>query len=162
MEQEILASFGNRLRVRVCGVCIKEGKILLIKHINIGEAGYLWSPPGGGLKFGETVEACLKREFLEETHLSIKVEKFLFVHEFLEPPLHAIELFFQVSISEGTLKLGKDPEMQENKQILEEVAFCSIEKILSEPKDCLHQVLRQISSFEELLKCTGFLNKKGD
>lgn len=155
MEQEILANFGNRLRVRVCGIYIENNKILLIKHKNIGEAGYLWSPPGGGLEFGETLQTCLAREFLEETHLSIKVEKFLFVHEFLEPPLHAIELFFEVSVREGKLQLGTDPEMQDNEQILEEVAFLGIEEILKEPRQCLHQVLRHISSFKELLEEAG-------
>jgi len=156
MEQEILANFGNRLRVRVCGVCIKDNKILLIKHKNIGRAGYLWSPPGGGLKFGETVEACLKREFLEETHLSVKIERFLFVHEFVEPPLHAIELFFEVSIVEGKIGLGKDPEMQENKQILEKIAFLDYANLAQEPKECLHKVLRKISSINEILEIRSF------
>jgi len=156
MEQEILASFGNRLRVRVCGICIQDGKILLIKHKNIGETGYLWSPPGGGLKFGETVETCLKREFLEETNLSIKIERFLFVHEFVEPPLHAIELFFEVSILKGTLRLGKDPEMQEKSQILEEIAFLDYLSILQKPKECLHKVLQKINNIEDILKIRSF------
>jgi 8-oxo-dGTP diphosphatase len=156
MEREIVEAYGNHLRVRICGICIKENKILLIKHKNIGRAGYLWSPPGGGLKFGETVEACLKREFLEETHLSVKIERFLFVHEFVEPPLHAIELFFEVSIVEGKIGLGKDPEMQENKQILEEIAFLDYANLAQEPKECLHKVLQKISSINEILEIRSF------
>lgn len=156
MEREIVEAYGNHLRVRICGICIKENKILLIKHKNIGRAGYLWSPPGGGLKFGETVEACLKREFLEETHLSVKIERFLFVHEFVEPPLHAIELFFEVSIVEGKIGLGKDPEMQENKQILEEIAFLDYANLTQEPKECLHKVLQKISSINEILEIRSF------
>jgi len=156
MEREIVEAYGNHLRVRICGICIKENKILLIKHKNIGRAGYLWSPPGGGLKFGETVEACLKREFVEETHLSVKIERFLFVHEFVEPPLHAIELFFEVSIVEGKIGLGKDPEMQENKQILEEIAFLDYANLTQEPKECLHKVLQKISSINEILEIRSF------
>jgi 8-oxo-dGTP diphosphatase len=156
MEREIVEAYGNHLRVRICGICIKENKILLIKHKNIGRAGYLWSPPGGGLKFGETVEACLKREFLEETHLSVKIERFLFAHEFVEPPLHAIELFFEVSIVEGKIGLGKDPEMQENKQILEEIAFLDYANLTQEPKECLHKVLQKISSINEILEIRSF------
>jgi 8-oxo-dGTP diphosphatase len=156
MEREIVEAYGNHLRVRICGICIKENKILLIKHKNIGRAGYLWSPPGGGLKFGETVEACLKREFVEETHLSVKIERFLFVHEFVEPPLHAIELFFEVSIVEGKIGLGKDPEMQENKQILEEIAFLDYANLAQEPKECLHKVLQKISSINEILEIRSF------
>jgi 8-oxo-dGTP diphosphatase len=160
MEEEILRAFGNRLRVRVCGICVVDNKILLIKHKNIGKAGYLWSPPGGGLQFGESVKDCLEREFQEETNLSIHIERFLFVHEFLDHPLHAIELFFEVSITDGFLRLGKDPEMQENDQILEDIAFLDYQTLSKEPKDCLHKVLQNIQSIEELWKLEGFNQQK--
>ncbi|GAB4129280.1 MAG: hypothetical protein OHK0045_00340 [Raineya sp.] len=158
MEEEILANFGNRLRVRVCGICIEEGKLLLIKHKNIGKQGYLWSPPGGGLQFGESVSECLKREFLEETRLSVQIKKFLFVNEFLAPPLHAIELFFEVSILRGILDLGIDPEMPEKKQILEEIAFLDYESFSKEPRDCLHNILHKIHKVEDLLQIKSFEN----
>jgi hypothetical protein len=38
----------------------------------------------------------LKREFLEETQTDITIGEMLFVNEFLEPPLHAIELFLRL------------------------------------------------------------------
>ncbi|MFN3315383.1 MAG: NUDIX domain-containing protein, partial [Raineya sp.] len=158
IDDEILRNFGNHLRVRVCGICIENDKILLIKHKNIGKQGYLWSPPGGGLQFGESVVDCLKREFMEETNLKIEVKRFLFVHEFLAPPLHAIELFFEVSILEGSLKLGTDPEMQEREQILEEVAFLGYESIIKKPKGSLHNVLYKIQKVDDLLKVKSFEN----
>lgn len=157
MEQEIVAAFGNRVRVRVCGICIREGKILLIKHKNIGEYGYLWSPPGGGLKFGETLLECLQREFLEETNLRIRVKKFLFAHEFLKLPLHAVELFFEVEIAEGLMSLGTDPEMQKANQILEDIAFFDYQTLVREPKPCLHQILQNIQTVEEILSLKGLV-----
>lgn len=96
INNEIVSSFGNKLRIRVCGICIEENKILLVRHHSIGQSGILWAPPGGGMVYGETSEAALVREFVEETGLDIQVEHFLCVNEYLTPPLHAIELFFMV------------------------------------------------------------------
>jgi 8-oxo-dGTP diphosphatase len=57
-----------------------------------------------GLQYGESVNEALKREFLEETQTEITIGEMLFVNEFLEPPLHAIELFFKVEITQGKAK----------------------------------------------------------
>ena len=64
----------------------------------------------GGLQYGESMQECLKREFEEETGLQVKVKRFLFVNEFLQPPLHAVEFFFEVRITGGNLRTGTDPE----------------------------------------------------
>ncbi|KOY87367.1 NUDIX hydrolase [bacterium 336/3] len=156
IESEIERIFGNKLRLRVSGICIKANKVLLIKHVNLGEGGYLWSPPGGGLHFGESVETCLKREFEEETGFKIKMKRFLFVNEFLQPPLHAIELFFEVEVVGGSLLLGKDPEMQENNQIIREIAFLDIETLQKEPAICVHSMFQELKSVDELLEKNGY------
>ena len=67
IQNEIVSSFGNKLRIRVCGICIEENKILLVRHHSIGKSGILWAPPGGGMIYGETSEQALIREFVEET-----------------------------------------------------------------------------------------------
>jgi 8-oxo-dGTP diphosphatase len=108
-------------------VCIQEGKILLLNHIGIRENSDFWCPPGGGLQFGETIEECLKREFLEETNTEISVGKFLTVNEFINPPLHAIELFYEVKIINGIPKKGTDPEMEE--QIISDLRWFDSEEI---------------------------------
>jgi 8-oxo-dGTP diphosphatase len=119
--------YGNQIRIRVCGVCIEEGKILLLNHIGIRENSDFWCPPGGGLQFGETVEDCLKREFLEETNTEISVGKFLTVNEFVNPPLHAVELFYEVKIISGIPKKGFDPEMEE--QIISDLRWFNLKEI---------------------------------
>jgi 8-oxo-dGTP diphosphatase len=158
-HQTIIETFGNRLRVRVCGLLVQEGTILLIKHTNLGEGGYLWSPPGGGLHFGESISECLQREFLEEAGLQVRIKQFLFVYEFLEPPLHAIELFFEVEQIGGVLKLGKDPEMSQESQILQEIAWVDYDFLKQEKPDCVHWAIRQAESIENLLQCKGWLCK---
>lgn len=127
LHQKVIEQYGNHIRIRVCGVCIQKGKILLLNHIGIKENADYWCPPGGGLQFGETIEECLKREFLEETNTKISVGKFLAVNEFVNPPLHAIELFYEVKIISGIPKKGIDPEMEE--QIITDLRWMDMGEI---------------------------------
>lgn len=113
MKDSIIQNFGNRVRVRVCGVLIENGKVLLLNHKGLGDSGFLWLPPGGGVDFGETISETLQREFLEETNLEVKLTAFLIFREFVKPPLHAIELYFRVNRVGGKLRLGTDPDASE-------------------------------------------------
>ena len=118
--------YGDRIRVRVCGVCIVEEKILLVSHKAIVGDKDVWLPPGGGIEEGETAEDALRREFLEETGLEIKVGKLLFTKEFIHAPLHAIELYFMITIVSGILTKGLDPEMNTANQLIEDVRWISL------------------------------------
>ena len=56
------------------GIYEKDNKILLVKKDN------QYSLVGGGIESGESVEQCLRREFLEETgYLLNKIEPILVV-----------------------------------------------------------------------------------
>src|SRR5882762_5053673 len=105
MENEVQKFYGNRLRVRACGVCVKDDSILLVNHYGISNQDF-WSPPGGGIEFGEGAVDCLNREFNEEAGLSVKTGRFLFACEFIQHPLHAIELFFEVFPLTDQLHVG--------------------------------------------------------
>jgi 8-oxo-dGTP diphosphatase len=157
MEERIIKKFGNKLRVRVCGILIENGKILLIKHRSLGNNGILWAPPGGGMLFGENAGETIKREFEEETGLKIKVERYLFIHEFLNPPLHAIELFFEVSQVGGELNTGYDPEMDKNEQIITEVAYLEMDEIKEIDPNSIHNVLRNVTNLKDLLYLDGYV-----
>ncbi len=157
MEEKIIEKFGNKLRVRVCGILIEKGKILLIRHKSLGKNGVLWAPPGGGMLFGESAEETIKREFEEETGLKIKVERYLFTHEFLNPPLHAIELFFEVSRLGGVLNTGYDPEMKKNEQIITDAAYLDIDQIRELDRESIHNVLRIVKNVKELLYLDGYV-----
>ncbi len=50
------------------GICVKDDKILLTFKANKNE----YALPGGGVEKGENFEACLRREFKEETGYEIK------------------------------------------------------------------------------------------
>lgn len=150
--------YGNKIRVRACGLYFKDGKILLAEHKGLGKADKLLIPPGGGVKFAETTEECLKREFREETGLEIKVEKFLFIHEFIDDPLHAIEVFFQVSKIGGRLRTGRDPEMTNEEQIIEKVDFYSKEDLAARSREELHAMLVYCIDPEDILQLSGYFN----
>lgn len=154
MEGEVQQYYGNKIRVRACGLCIVEEKMLLINHSGITRTSF-WSPPGGGLNFEESAEACLKREFLEETGLQIHVNDFLFACEFIKAPLHAIELFFHVRPITNQLKTGNDPEPG-SPSIIKEVEFKSWTEIAAMPSNELHGVFQFADRPENVAKLRGF------
>ena len=112
----------NRPRVRVAGVLEEDGKLLLIEHTK-NERSY-WLLPGGGVDWGESLEEAVKREFLEETNLTVKIEEFLFISETLAPDKtkHAINLYFKVKRESGELALGDD-------SVLSDLKFFTLEEM---------------------------------
>lgn len=155
-KEAIKRLYGEKLRVRVCGLCFMKEDLLLIRHKALTAKGYFFSPPGGGMQFGESAENCLKREFYEESGLKIQINKFLFTHEFLSPPLHAIELFFAVEAIGGQLKTGFDPEMSASEQIIEVVRYMSPRHIHEEKGCQMHQMLNLAKQPKDLLNMQGY------
>ncbi len=155
-SDKIISEYGNRLRVRVCGLCIENNSILLVNHqIGDGNSGF-WSPPGGGMIFGQSAEENLKREFEEETGLIVEVSEFLFTLEFLNPPLHAIELYFRVEKTGGDLIIGRDPEMPDNDQIIRNVRFMNLNDLKIIKKDDVHQVFHNCTDLDAVMNMRGY------
>lgn len=157
ISKEIESKFGGRLRSRVNGILIENDRLLMVKH-RMGNGRMLWSVPGGGMKYGSSATDNLKREYLEETGLEIIVGKYLFVHEYLNPPLHAMEHFFEIKRISGEVTLGKDPELSGENQILLEIGWKSIDELRDISRDSLHQVFWGINSFSELGLWKGYFN----
>lgn len=155
-NKHVEKKFGNKVRIRVCGICISQGRLLLVKHKGLGPEGQLWIPPGGGMHFGESAEECLKREVAEETGLEVKAGRFLFIHEYVQPPLHAVELFFIAELQGGELKTGTDPELSDKEQIITDVAFLSAEEISGIEMDLRHEMLKRYGEPEELTGLRGY------
>ncbi|HWZ21147.1 MAG TPA: NUDIX domain-containing protein [Cytophagaceae bacterium] len=156
MKEQINNLYGNRIRVRVCGICIQADKILLIRHSGVGEKGSLWVPPGGGVDFGESVEKTLVREYKEETGLDIKVKEFLFVNEYIAAPLHAVELFFNVEVTGGKMAKGTDPEMSADKQLIQELKYWNFKEIATQDPLFFHSILRKNKELDGLINLKGF------
>lgn len=152
--------FEGQVRVRVCGLLVENGQILLLKHDNIGPGGHLWSPPGGGVEFGENLEETLKKEFEEETNLHIEVGDYLFTNEFISNKYHAIELFFEVCRISGEISLGNDPELSAEEQILSELRFFSQEELEKLPAETIHNAFDAAGARDKIAELRGLITFK--
>ena len=151
MESEIAAIYGGKVRVRACGMCLSEGKLLLVNH-KIGFNRDFWAPPGGGVEFGYSLRLTVEREFMEETGLSVAAGNFLFGCEFIQDPLHAVELFFEVRTLSGYLKTGEDPELQ----IIKDARFMDQNEIDRIAPENLHGIFRVTRTISDLMSLKGF------
>ncbi len=63
-------------QIRATGILIENDRILLVKQ---NTSGRQWSLPGGRVEAGELLGQAVIRELLEETGLSVKVDKLLYL-----------------------------------------------------------------------------------
>ena len=110
----------ERFYIGVYGILIKDEKILLIKKSRGAYKG-MFDLPGGGIEFGEKIEETLKREFFEETGITLNSYSFLsnneyfcdYINESGEPrKLHHIGIYYNVAASFKTIK--SDPDGQDS------------------------------------------------
>ncbi|MFO0357781.1 MAG: NUDIX domain-containing protein [Sphingobacteriaceae bacterium] len=70
----------HRFNVRVYGILIKDGKVLVSDEYIKGNK--ITKFPGGGLEFGEGTIECIKREFIEEMQLPVEVISHFYTTDF--------------------------------------------------------------------------------
>lgn len=104
----------QEVRVGVGVFVIRDGKILVGHRIG-SHGSKTWSLPGGHLEFGESVEACAKREVFEETGLGIgKVRSVGFTNDIFQTEnKHYVTLFVAAAYVSG------EPELKEPTKSLE-------------------------------------------
>ncbi|QSE99080.1 NUDIX domain-containing protein [Fulvivirga lutea] len=149
-------TYGDKVRIRVCGICVQNDSILLVNHKGLNSENEFWSPPGGGMIFGENAEKTLNREIKEETGLTCRVKEFLFVNEYYKNPLHAIELFFAIDLNDFEPKIGFDPEHDQNEQIIQDVRFVTFKELSELPISKKHTILHKNLSENKLLNLRGY------
>ncbi|SFP72543.1 NUDIX domain-containing protein [Hymenobacter arizonensis] len=160
----LLQAYAGKVRVRVGGLLLRDGAILLAAHRGLlPQEAPFWSPPGGGWQFGESIHAALVREFQEETGLEVQIGRFLHLHEFSTDKLQALELFFEVVAPEGALpQLGHDPEHTSDQQLLTELAWFTPRQLLQLPPAQVHPVLRMVLSLDDIfVPQTRFVELRG-
>ena len=148
----LLQAYSGQVRVRVGGLLLRDGAILLAAHRGLlPKDAPFWSPPGGGWQFGESIRTALVREFREETNISVRVGRFLHLHEFSQGNLQALELFFEVLADEADQpQLGHDPEHAPDQQILTELAWFTPRQLQQLPPAQVHPLLQMVLSPDDL------------
>lgn len=108
--------------MRVGVVLPRDDHLLLIRHRK-GEQSY-WLLPGGGLEYGEPIEACAQREVLEETGLEVAIVRPLFLSEAIAPDgaRHMLQITLLAQERGGDLRVGQEA-------VLEEAAFVDVQKL---------------------------------
>ena len=109
-------------RIRVAAIIYSDDALLLVRHAK-GDRSY-WLLPGGGVEFGESLEAALIREVKEETNLDIGVCSLVMVADSIAPEghKHVVNLHFLAEIRGGELECGAEP-------ILAETQFVPLDKL---------------------------------
>lgn len=155
MDSAVLENFGSKIRLRACGLVFEGEKMLLVNHKGLYGHDF-WAPPGGGVVFGETVEKAIKREFMEECQVEVEIGLFLFGCEFVKPPLHAVELFYEVKLLNQPT-LGTDPELND-KQIISELRFMGTEDLMNLDYKQLHGIFAQSRNPSAISQIRGFFS----
>lgn len=87
------------MRVRVTGVLIEDGQILLLNQDT--DSGRSFSMPGGKLEDGESLAGALVREMKEETGLDVEPGRLLYVCDHL--PAKVVHMTFEARRTGGTI-----------------------------------------------------------
>jgi 8-oxo-dGTP diphosphatase len=131
LPDQVSAAYGNRIRVRVGALIFDEPRdpraVLLVEHFGIHGPESFWTPPGGGIEFGESLADGLRREVREETGLHTTVGPLRYVLDFIRPPLHAVSFYFEAQSEAGRPRTGSDPELGE--QLIRSVRFVPFEEL---------------------------------
>jgi ADP-ribose pyrophosphatase YjhB (NUDIX family) len=90
----------NIVRIRVAGIVISEGQLLVQKPTDDPESCYAFI--GGELEYGDTFESRIKKEFEEETSAQVTRAEYLFVVEnrfrVNGKNIHSLEHYMSVEI----------------------------------------------------------------
>ena len=99
----------NRPLVGIAVAVIRDNRVLLGKRKNAHGSG-TWAFPGGHLEFNESIEACARREVLEETGIRIKNLRYgPYTNDiFADENKHYVTLFVTADYDSGT-PMVKEP-----------------------------------------------------
>ncbi|BAN51032.1 NUDIX domain-containing protein [Metapseudomonas resinovorans] len=122
-------------RIRAAGLLVRDGRILLVKHV-VGDDTY-WIPPGGGFESAsdESTRDTVRREFMEETSLAVEVGPLVYVREFAEPAMGRfhLELFYRIDAWSGELSLANLAGLGGDEFDIKELAWIGREELAALP-----------------------------
>lgn len=81
-----------RYGISAGALVVQDGQLLLVHHQEPGRFDF-WVPPGGSLVGEESIFECAQREAFEETGLSVRPDRIVYIQEFVEPGYHFCKFF---------------------------------------------------------------------
>jgi 8-oxo-dGTP diphosphatase len=128
-------------RITSAVLVIYKGKFLLAERNKDNYNGY-WIIPGGGVRFGETIQDAAIREIKEETNLDVEIIKLIGHREVINVPgnYHSVIFFYLAKSKHVNIKTSDNLDISKAK-------FLSIEEI---------KKLKLAESAEWALKEAGF------
>lgn len=127
---------------RACAAIIKGEYIIMVLHQHEDGRSY-WTLPGGGVKYNEDPKDTVVREVNEELNITVEVIKYLFKEESYNFDSHIISLCFLVKpVGKNKIRLGHDPELPLEKQILKQYRWFNMSDIKHDKQ--ISKVLKEI------------------
>ena len=111
-------------KIRVTGVLIQQDALLLLKQRVNPERG--WSLPGGRVEPGETLETAMVREMREETGLSVRIKRLLYVCDMPESSPPTLHITFLLEQTGGALRR---PTVAEEENPIEDARFVKVAEL---------------------------------
>lgn len=110
-----------------------QNRLLLVKHTVEEENREFWLLPGGGVEEDEYSYDAAIREVKEETNIDIKIVNLMYNLEEKTPNGLRCTNYFLGEYASGEIKLGHDPEFDNEHQVLSGVRYFSREEIKELP-----------------------------
>lgn len=124
-------------KVAACTIPVSGGRLVLVRRaIEPGKGK--WTFPGGYMDRGETVEEAAVRETLEETGLTVELERLVGVYSYHTSPV--VVIVYAARVTGGTLQV-MDECMDARLFLPEEIPFPEL--AFSSTVQALNDFLRQ-------------------
>ena len=137
----------------------EKNRILLVKQHH--EERDIWIVPGGAIEEGETSADAGKREVFEETGLHVEIVDMIWhVEEVSKERGQRFVDFMLGKIVSGKAELGKDPEFDDEHQVLREIRYFTKDELNHCPglyPACLKDELWEVLDHK---KCNPYKIKK--
>ena len=99
-----------RYGISAAALIVQRKRLLLVNHKKNGQYDF-WVPPGGKLQGDESIFDCARRETMEETGLSVALDRIIYIVEYAEPGYHFCKFFIRCKRFDGNLTLAnREPE----------------------------------------------------